>query len=487
MSQAYIITSQVVPKTLYSRVEWLFTDAEAHFNVLSADSKRLFKHILVCTLVSPDDVVWVPVSARLLKEKLPKARWKELVEAHLVEASEYDAEKGLSRRFCLTFHALDSLAAALPGSTYSVDEERVDLFSGKRVTKAVASTTRYDNGSRYPAAWVETMKLFNGTVINRSEIEAHLAEREAAAKRAYGSPEYPAALKRLAHDRFCLWALATQDLKPRADGLYEFVPAFSASDGGRFFQIGGGIQGASGEMKAAAYSGVPEVHNYDIKSSQMYCLRSQFEQANLAGAGLDDSWVRHYIQTPEAKHVYAERVGVPAEVWKDCLYALVMGAGVGESGSVVRILAGAVADESEFTAAHRSFKRVTAPLRHELGKWHSWLLAEYLPRHSAVEGGRVYVPNVWGGKYHYGEDLAKDSRLCVRKLVAHLLQGQEGFLVSRILYYGKLIGVQPQMHEHDGLVASGVIPPEVFARAGAEAGIPDIVVVEKPFKAKLVA
>ena len=81
---------------------------------------------------------------------------------------------------------------------------------------------------------------------------------------------------------------------------------------------GGGPQSCTREMKAAMYSGIEWVRNYDLKSSQPRLLQDEIRQA-----GLGSEWLDEYLGSEKA--IYAERVGLPVDAWKVCVLALMIG------------------------------------------------------------------------------------------------------------------------------------------------------------------
>jgi len=89
------------------------------------------------------------------------------------------------------------------------------------------------------------------------------------------------------------------------------------------FEIGSGCQALSREFKKAAYD-LPNLHNYDIRSSQVTAL------LEIGGKyGLDTQSTRtlqEYVNDKESKAQYAQRAGMEVDLWKQCLLSLFFGA-----------------------------------------------------------------------------------------------------------------------------------------------------------------
>jgi len=74
-------------------------------------------------------------------------------------------------------------------------------------------------------------------------------------------------------------------------------------------------------LKGCSFLRSPEIYNYDLKGAQANILSHE-----LALSGLRSPWLKSYIDSPDAKYFYAKQVGIPVGLWKDCFYALIMGA-----------------------------------------------------------------------------------------------------------------------------------------------------------------
>ena len=103
--------------------------------------------------------------------------------------------------------------------------------------------------------------------------------------------------------------------------LFEYKARYSIQTSGRISEIHGGFQNASKVFKRAFLLYVPEIYNYDLKSAQATILNHE-----LTLSRLKSPWLESYINNSQAKYRYANKVGIPVGLWKDCFYALIMGA-----------------------------------------------------------------------------------------------------------------------------------------------------------------
>lgn len=225
----------------------------------------------------------------------------------------------------------------------------------------------------------------------------------------------------------------------------------------------------------------------DLRASQAAVL-----VVLLREAGVDPSWLLAYVSDPRAKRRAAAAVGVPVDVWKTVMYAVLMGARVPapdrarrSRGEVVGAIREAVGP-TEFAATYRRFLDHTAGLRAALAEWHRWLVDVYVPGNAVRNNadGKRYLTNEVGAKVAV-EDLAAGGRgwQLRARLAAFLLQGREAALVHTLAASSGRYGFRVLSHEHDGLVVAGGVPPEAVEAAAAAARLPlDLVALEaKPF------
>jgi hypothetical protein len=110
----------------------------------------------------------------------------------------------------------------------------------------------------------------------------------------------------------------------KGDLIYEYQAAYSIQKSGRISEINGGFQSSSKYFKHQLFRGIKNMKmNYDLKNSQDQILLQE-----LKACDLKCSWLESYLSDRDAKNEYAAKVGIPAELWKQCFYSLVMGAEV---------------------------------------------------------------------------------------------------------------------------------------------------------------
>ena len=76
-----------------------------------------------------------------------------------------------------------------------------------------------------------------------------------------------------------------------------------------------------------------KTYNYDLKNSQAVILLQELKKAISQDTNLSRKkykpgykWLEKYLEDPNFKDELAEKIGIDVETWKDCFYALIMGA-----------------------------------------------------------------------------------------------------------------------------------------------------------------
>src|SRR5262249_29769044 len=151
-----------------------------------------------------------------------------------------------------------------------------------------ARSQYYDQSrNQEPKIIVEAMKLLstNQVPFFPGAIEDHLQDLkresdEVARLHGKDSDEYKSAWGKYVSDRQRYQAVLNQ--QPEVEGSHwVFYPAYAVEKTGRIHHIQGGLQSASRAMKAAAYTGVDGLRNYDLENSQSRLVIQYLEEAGL--------------------------------------------------------------------------------------------------------------------------------------------------------------------------------------------------------------
>ena len=362
----------------------------------------------------------------------------------------------------------------------STPTEFVDLFTGKALYRIEKSQGKDRSGVTEPKLVREAMASIDLRPFVRDAIVEFLQQRKAdfhLQTTALGQNRY---IAKYLNDLLC-WA-AVQNQKPiqTAGGngtIWKYKAAYRVQKTGRIGEIRGGFQNASREMKAAAYEGIANLHNYDLKSSQVNGLIQQFELADL-----ETHWLKDYRDYPNAKQYYSDALGVDIDTWKDCFIALLMGARSIKAGPIYRNLRHYCEEtgQPDSTADEllNRFNELTDPLQKQLSRWHRFLLGGYLTTDYAYRyAGKRYLRNPTGKKLCV-DDL-KGNRS--GKVAAFVLQGQEAAFIHWLTLLSCDYDFDVVGNEHDGLITIGTIPDEAVNEAATRSGLKHASLSEKPF------
>lgn len=487
-SRAYFQTSAYVPEPAALYIEGLLAGHNPH-------SKALFKHVLVSGLSrSSSDGGYVPVPSKLIERCSRGADVRALEREGLLEVSGYSRVERRCREFRVPLLISEEYLELL---MQHLTAPQVDLFSLQPARGPKRSVYSDESGHAYPELLREAMGVIEPNGLwNLEEAHRFLKQQKAALERlkeraeaCLGSPqylqalhEYERALRRFAHDVAGMNAILANRTGELRDGVIQYRVPYVPTLTGRLSFIGGGAQSCTREMKAAGYSGIPNIHNYDLVSSQAVILVDL-----LAEAGLPTNWLEEYLVTP--KECYAALAGLSVDVWKTCLYAAFMGAELPEPswlhlsrGEVRRVLLEAVGEEGLLAAYSRFYEVVKPFYEKSLKPWHRHLSGGWLEENARVgRGGKKYVRNAVGMTLCVSE--YRSSEL-PRKLAAFLLQGKEAHFIHTLTVLSHRYGFIVVANEHDGLVTLGEIPEEAVEEARKRTGMGYARLQEKNFVGK---
>ena len=503
-TKGYFIDSYRVTQEQYRYIDKLTAR-------LNKSTRRLFCHILASSLLKLSGLgegVWVPVASELIKAKLRGARWLVLEQRGLIEATGFSIIEHRSREYQVAKCVIDGFTALTRGLSAEqiVSLPCVNLFTGRAMRKPESNVLRDDSGNALPELYIDAVETIrnNGAIFYLKRVEAHVRALEAQYEKAQAELDKAEALgfggayleeRRVAaarawgrwlNDYLCFECILQQKPKQVTDELWIYPPAYKATLSGRLSHLRGGFQSCSAEMKAAAFDGVPDVHNVDLEASQVNGLIQLLEIARL-----DSSWLITYRDTPNNKTIYAERAGMSIKCWKRCLLALCMGAtmpkrlirlGDRENSIIEFVRDECDGDIAATSAIIEKFTMVVGPLADVLSQWHNWLLSHYVPATKKAGRGGWYITNKVGMKLNITEYLRKFRVWKVKaKLAAFLLQGQEAAFIHTLTILGAKYGYKAMGNEHDGLIVLGTIPDEAVAEAARLSGLENAKLVEKPF------
>jgi hypothetical protein len=503
-TKGYFIDSYRVTEEQYRYIEKL----TAGFN---KSTRRLFCHILASTLLKLSGLgagAWTPVASELIKTKLRGASWQALEKRGLIEATGFSIAEHRSREYSVAKSVIDRFVDFTRGLSAEqiISLPCVNLFTGRAMRKPEGNVLRDDSGNALPELYIKAVETIrnNGAIFYLKRVEAHVRALEAEYEKAQAEFDKAEALgfggayleeRRVAearawgrwlNDYLCFECILQQKPKQITDELWIYPPAYKATMSGRLSHLRGGFQSCSAEMKAAAFAGVPDVHNVDLEASQVNGLIQLLEIA-----GLDSSWLVTYRDTSNQKKVYAERAGMSINCWKRCLLALCMGGTMPKrlvrladrDNSIIEFVRNECDSDIAITfAILEKFGKVVEPLVEVLSQWHTWLLSDYVPATKKAGRGGWFLTNKVGIKLNITAYLRKFPIWKVKAtLAAFLLQGQESAFIHTLTILGAKYGYKAMGNEHDGLIVLGTIPDEAVAEAARLSGLQNAKLVEKPF------
>jgi hypothetical protein len=390
----------------------------------------------------------------------------------LVHFYHYEA-KILPRKFVLETWFGQKYMPLLLKELINVDKPIfVNLYDGKPIIK----NKYFSKECKYPPANLlsirRSLKSIQPRIFNRDAIVEHLSTHE---KRGDSDSRHMS-------DVYCWINILLMGVTPvePEKGVYSYKARYKILSSGRVAELGGGFQTCTRLMKYASIQGVEDIYNYDLKGSQVNGLIHQFKLQDL-----DASWLEQYVNNPNAKAEYANRVGLSVDCWKECLLLVVMGGSinamkpkVGSSNMLVHTDFFNViqkelskdnieADDHEVNRVREIVISELSDLLKPLSKWRASLKKDYYKLGSQFGRkykGRILIKNYLGIPYFVDE-------FTQAKLAARILQGQEAAFIHKITEKSSQSTFNVVANEHDGVITIGKIPVEVIDSVKEELGI----------------
>ncbi len=465
MSKAYIQKEFFV-----SESQWHFFNA--HTSSLNIHTRRFLCHLLKSTITQIRQYrIWIPISATLIKNHLWDADLKLLQERGFIEFKQHNRQFNRSREYRINKNFLCNYIKqnSLNRLNYKAievyqKEKKINLFDGS-CRQASLKSILYDK-SRHtePKAIIESVRSIRYCLFNREAILNHLKELQGG----YQNSEGIDGVNKEHHlfnyilDLYCFESILNQKPKQTIDKhIYKYVPAYKVQSTGRIQERGGGLQNCSKKMKIAAFNGIKNLEMFDITASHANIILSLMEDA-----GIRCLWLEDYLNLPDKKYEYAEKIGIRYSTWKRCLYALLMGASIREhahnpENTMGKYLSLDINDPKLLESAYQSFLSLTNSLRLPLAKWYEYLMMEFVPTKTKKVGKKSYLKNAVGKTKLITNSTNK------RQVAAFLIQGYETAFIHKLTTLSNKYLFDVISNEHDALYVIGHISQQAIKEAKA--------------------
>lgn len=467
---------------------------------LDINTRHLFCHILVSNLLQDK----TPIASQLIDRKLKGASWPLLYDRDLITVTNYSKNEGKSREYKVAESILLSyLELGDMPLQDDLIEPRYNLITGRKSPSILKSELYDDNNHKHPSLIVNAITTIKDNYFDLAAILYHVQQLKTIFKTTQSlfmldptnkelEGSYHEAKGLYVNDYNCYKILIGQRPIKIADNIWTYYPPYRVQMSGRISHIGGGLQSCSRTMKFVATQSIKDLHNYDLKSSQVNGLIQQFELANL-----DTSWLEYYVNNSNAKEEYAKQIGTSVDCWKDLICSTIMGAFIPsnskktiqnlEEGDNLAAILQTLSREfkgdiDKVLHSLDMYKTIVAPLKKQLELWHNWLLTTYVTT-VGIKGksNNIYLTNPTGMKLNITELKKVFPLWKVKSIVAaFVLQGQEAAFIHHLTVLSIKYNYKVCANEHDGLITIGEIPQQAINDAAIMSGLKYYVLIEKP-------
>ena len=279
---------------------------------------HLFAHILCGHIANYKNKGWTPICSKLLRKKLPKAKWKRLFDLEVIEYIPCIRKDKLSAEYRIKPSIYRRISELSPKTTDEIlNSEYYNLCNGKSLNrKRPQKTIFYDssNNKVFSELQEKAIRNIKPCKVNCYEVDKILLKR----KNILDSDRCPERLRlKFDHDLRCWTGILNRKINFINDKFIIYQSAYQSQGSGRLTEIDGCYQNISRELKGAMFKDTG-YKNYDLKSSQILGAKAEFESANL-----DTQWFDKYIKL--GKNYYAEKIGVSVDCWKGILISIIFG------------------------------------------------------------------------------------------------------------------------------------------------------------------
>jgi hypothetical protein len=454
---------------------------------LLADSLRRWKRLQKDTVPGFKGSGWIPMQRRMIDDGFyvgkGKARERtnpqRLQEGGLIEI--YDRYKpGITAcKYRIARHVLDVLETAILSEPISTQQLLFDLMTGSPwnekwtaapmniETSELADTPPSDRSlSRLVERSIDTIRECH---YNRDALANHLEKCRLTYQEAMNEGDTSRAdyfRGRLINDVGIF-----RELPPHSP----FHPVYFTQRSGR---IGTPMQNLTGEAKAAAYGGVPDLYNYDLSSSQLrICRYYEFPRY-----GIECPWLDDYLNDSNLRHSCAAAIGITPDAFKEAVIGVLMGSrpprhGTDTTASIFQALRDGLADGVQsleaLDAMISQFNETIAPLKVALSTWHRAIMQK-LEKEGIIHNALNLPLTYQQVKRHSGSKRGT--------IAAHILQGTEARFIHTLTTLADAYGFRVIGNEHDGLLTIGKIPDAAIRETVRLTGLECLELLEKPFK-----
>ena len=418
--------------------------------------------------------------------------WSPLMERGLIEREHNNVGRHLARRFSVTPKLHECLSLQL--TPREVTEPRVNSRSGGKVRGPLTQTKltgRQDNGRLrdplYAAMRVhrDGIHLFNADAFHEAARDFKQEHRQAEAM------EQPANSARsmvpwVHYDMHIESFLRRiNERRPRqwkeSPDILAYNPRYEVQWISGRITDKSGQQGLMRRLKAAALSGIDDLHNYDIKASQLHGLLDV-----LGSLGLETESVAAMLSLD--RDATASALGISSDTLKVGIYATVFGARIPAYKKWYTQmrkcpLLDALARDPLWSQTH------IADLREPYRQARGYLMSLYdtVARvqkrlHAdacAADSANAQLRNACGLPFRPSTFSGKSDHDVRKSLMAWKLQGLEASYIHHLTKMSKHYGYRVIGNEHDGSITLGEIPGEAQWLARQRSGFCSAQLVEK--------
>jgi hypothetical protein len=462
------------------------------FSHLLADSLRRWKRLQRETVPDFEGGGWIPITRRMIDDGFYVGKGKErqrtnpkqLKELGLIEIYDKYKPDVTAIKYRIAPHIMEAIEVVTLSEPIHTKQPLFDLMTASPwkekwnvshesllpIEDEASSDTPEDPDSPLPRLVERSIDKIRECHYNRDALAQHLEKCRLEYHQAMAGGDTSRAdyLRRRLNNDVAIF----RELPPHSP----FRPVYYPQRSGR---IGTPMQNLTGESKAVAYGGIPDLYNYDLSSSQLrICRYYEFPRY-----GIECSWMNDYLNDSDLRNSYATAIGISPDAFKEAVIGVLMGSrlprnGTDTAASILQALQDGLPDgvysSERLEGIVSRFNETITPLKAALNLWHKAIM-EKLKKEGILYNALNLSLTLEQVKNHAGGSKRGT-------IAAHILQGSEALFIHTLTTLADFYGFQVVGNEHDGLLTIGPIPSTAILETQRLTNLECLELREKPFK-----
>lgn len=433
---------------------------------------KLVQRVLANAIDNDDFYSYCPLYSEILRKEFGRGINKEIMNTTLLEMKPHDQLKHICRGFRISKRLVDILWS----------HENFILYYGSIKRKNKFYYRIGNTNASYPELVCKAIRNIshNPFYLNFSKAKGYFDQMRMQLKNSDNEEERRRYIQRYLNDYIKMATLIrdvdTTVLNRNDKEVIETYCKYYPQKGGRIQETNGGFQICTRILKEFLLHDMGYI-NYDLKKSQLNCLKKLFDDYGLPKDDID------YLLNNMDDII--EYVGLKEGDFKDCLYAFIMGSPLKNYSSIDSTICNSDRKYSK-NETFRRFSQIVKPIHDNSVLLLNYILMCKNKKHYKKYYGKWTIMNDCGMPFldckidRKGQVLYRENDYDVgnkkqynelrRRLMSFMLTGIETNFIHHLTQICSNHGISVVANEHDGLITDDYIDQSLVKEAIEKSG-----------------